>query len=144
MYQIAVSVYTASILHISNPTSSSCGRSDRCPLDRFPDIEQGCDDLDYPDIRHSDGHRPCWSRRLRSQPNPCSALCAVLALMLPIVGWQTFLIEFALPRATDTQSAANQSDRGRHCSVRRHDPCRRHGRLRLAGGAARPLSRRAG
>ena len=27
--------------------------------------------------------------------------------MLPIVGWQTFLIEFALPRATDTQSAAN-------------------------------------
>jgi len=33
-------------------------------------------------------------------------LYAVLGLVLPIVGWRTFLIEFALPRAADTRLAA--------------------------------------
>jgi len=33
-------------------------------------------------------------------------LYAVLGLMIPIVGWRTFLIEFALPRAADTRLAA--------------------------------------
>ena len=33
-------------------------------------------------------------------------LYAVIGLALPIVGWRTFLIEFALPRAADTRLAA--------------------------------------
>jgi hypothetical protein len=33
-------------------------------------------------------------------------LYAVFGLVLPIVGWRTFLIEFALPRAADTRLAA--------------------------------------
>jgi hypothetical protein len=33
-------------------------------------------------------------------------LYAVLGLALPIVGWRSFLIEFALPRAADTRLAA--------------------------------------
>ena len=33
-------------------------------------------------------------------------LYAVVGLALPIVGWRTFLIEFALPRAADTRLAA--------------------------------------
>ncbi len=33
-------------------------------------------------------------------------LYAVLGLIVPIAGWRTFLIEFALPRAADTRLAA--------------------------------------
>jgi quinol-cytochrome oxidoreductase complex cytochrome b subunit len=33
-------------------------------------------------------------------------LYAIFGLVLPIVGWRTFLIEFALPRAADTRLAA--------------------------------------
>ena len=33
-------------------------------------------------------------------------LYAVLGLVLPIVGWRTFVIEFAFPRAADTRLAA--------------------------------------
>jgi hypothetical protein len=33
-------------------------------------------------------------------------LYAVLGVIVPIVGWRTFLIEFALPRAADTRLAA--------------------------------------
>jgi hypothetical protein len=33
-------------------------------------------------------------------------LYAVLGLLVPIAGWRTFLIEFALPRAADTRLAA--------------------------------------
>jgi hypothetical protein len=33
-------------------------------------------------------------------------LYAVLGLIVPIVGWRTFVIEFALPRAADTRLAA--------------------------------------
>ena len=33
-------------------------------------------------------------------------LYALIGLVLPIVGWRSFLIEFALPRAADTRLAA--------------------------------------
>jgi hypothetical protein len=33
-------------------------------------------------------------------------LYAALGLLLPVVGWRTFVIEFAFPRAADTRLAA--------------------------------------